>query len=220
MLFVLNQPAILLGLAVGILVGIEVHNLAQLGAARLLGDSTARREGFDTLDPRKHFSPYSVVAILLVGYGWAQPVPVAEQWRQHRFRATAILAAGPAAYLVLAILSLLALRATPHAQFVLFTGPSGFAQVVLYYVAETFVTLLVVSLIPVPPLDCGRAIFLLGPVTPGWQRARYQLEQNNVGLAIVLVLLLLPLLLGGRATVVGQFAPELLRGLGHLAGLR
>ncbi|MGB8651539.1 MAG: hypothetical protein WCD35_12860 [Mycobacteriales bacterium] len=49
------------------------------------------------------------------------------------------------------------------------------------------------SLVPLPPLDGGRLLFALGPRSHGWQRARYHLVDQNIGIAVLLALLLIPL---------------------------
>ena len=49
------------------------------------------------------------------------------------------------------------------------------------------------SLVPLPPLDGGRLLFALAPRTPGWQKAEYQLDERNIGVAVLLALLLIPL---------------------------
>jgi membrane-associated protease RseP (regulator of RpoE activity) len=49
------------------------------------------------------------------------------------------------------------------------------------------------SLVPIPPMDGGRLLFGLAPRTPGWQKAEYQLDERNIGIAVLLALLLIPL---------------------------
>jgi hypothetical protein len=77
----------------------------------------------------------------------------------------------------------------------------------------------VISLIPVPPTDLGRVIFTLGGNSIGWQKWRYQLEERNIGLVIVLALLLLPIAITGFPAVVNQLAPEIVGGLSKIVGL-
>ena len=55
------------------------------------------------------------------------------------------------------------------------------------------VTSLALSLVPLPPLDGGRLLFALAPRSPGWQKAEYQLDERNIGIAVLLALLLIPL---------------------------
>jgi membrane-associated protease RseP (regulator of RpoE activity) len=47
-----------------------------------------------------------------------------------------------------------------------------------------------VSLIPLPPLEGGRLLFLFTPRSLGWQKAEYQLAERNIGLIIILVCLI------------------------------
>ena len=43
-----------------------------------------------------------------------------------------------------------------------------------------------ISLIPLPPLEGGRLLFLFTPKSIGWQKAEYQLAERNIGLIILL----------------------------------
>nr|MDT0664646.1 hypothetical protein [Micromonospora sp. DSM 115978] len=94
----------------------------------------------------------------------------------------------------------------------------GFGGEVLVYMAVTFATLFVVSLIPLPPTDGGRVLFLLAPQTQGWRNANTKLSERNWGIGILLALLLLPVLIG-FPSVVGQLVPPLLEALGSGVGL-
>ena len=85
----------------------------------------------------------------------------------------------------------------------------------LFATAVGFAALCVVALIPCPPTDLGRVIFTLGGRTEGWQKARYQLEERNWGVGIVLALILVPVLFAGFPSWVGQLAPQLVHGFGN-----
>ncbi len=41
-----------------------------------LGDDTAKRQGRLTLSPMAHLDPIGLIAVLILGFGWARPVPV------------------------------------------------------------------------------------------------------------------------------------------------
>jgi Zn-dependent protease len=49
------------------------------------------------------------------------------------------------------------------------------------------------ALVPLPPLEGGRLLFGLAPRTHGWLRAEHQLVERNIGVAILLALLIIPL---------------------------
>lgn len=226
MIFYLSQPATLLGVALALVLGVLAHDAAQVLAAQVLGDPAARRSGRLTLRPKPHVSVYSVIAMVIGGVGWAEPVPMNDRWRARRFRIAAAVLAGPLAYLVLCVASLAALRGVathtvidPTVDRVVRVVHAGAATDILFAMALTFASLCVLSLVPVPPLDGGRVLFALGPTSPSWGNARYTLEERNIGLAIVLAVILLPVLLSGFPTVVGQLVADLLPPLQRLVGL-
>lgn len=225
MLFYLDRPAILLGIAIALYIGVIAHDVAQVFAAQLLGDPLPRRSGRLTLNPQPHVTVFSVVAMVIVGVGWAEPIPMSDHWRRLRYKISAAVLAGPLAYAVLAAVSLLALRGLKAISVSGgdrvgdFASNLPFGALLVAAMAYTFCGLCVVSLIPIPPTDGGRILFTLGPNSPGWGNARYQLQERNFGLAIILALLMLPILFPGFPSVVGQLAPALYRGLSHVVGL-
>ena len=225
MLFYLDRPAILLGIAIALYIGVIAHDVAQVFAAQALGDPLPRRSGRLTLNPQPHVTVFSVVAMVIVGVGWAEPIPMSDHWRRLRYKISAAVLAGPLAYAILAALSLLALRGLKAItvsggdRVGDFASNLPFGALLVAAMAYTFCGLCVVSLIPIPPTDGGRILFTLGPNSPGWSNARYQLQERNFGLAILLALLMLPILFPGFPSVVGQLAPALYRGLSHVVGL-
>ena len=63
-------------LAVTVLISLILHECAHGYVAWRCGDPTARMMGRLSLDPRKHLDPIGTVCMLLLGFGWAKPVPV------------------------------------------------------------------------------------------------------------------------------------------------
>lgn len=59
-----------------IIIGLTVHEWAHAYAAYRLGDPTARNLGRMTLNPIAHIDPIGFLMLLVVGFGWAKPVPV------------------------------------------------------------------------------------------------------------------------------------------------
>ena len=190
-LFFLDQPGPLVGVVVGYLIGVVARCVAQAALADRFGDRQARVAGRLSVDPRRHVDPFGVVALLIAGVGWPKPVPFDER-RLGRARFLGTLAVGPLVHVLLALVALLALRA------VLAAGPesgTGFAAGALLYFTLVNVGCAVLALVPLPPLEGNRALWSLAPRSAGWQRARYYSEEQNYGLA-VLVVLLLPIFSG------------------------
>ena len=55
---------------------IVIHEVAHGFVAKLNGDLTAKDRGRLTLNPVAHLDPIGVAMMLLVGFGWAKPVPI------------------------------------------------------------------------------------------------------------------------------------------------
>jgi Zn-dependent protease len=199
-LFALGDPTSFLVLLVSFVVAVTLHGwVACLGADRA-GDRRPRMEGRLRPDPRRHIDPFGAVAGLIAGFGWARPLePPPSRRRRGPLLVTCL--AGSAANLVVGLGALVAFRAMTgtalHAVTakLLQNGVQGLAladlAVLLFGLMNVYVGVL--SLVPLPPLDGGRLLFGLAPRTVGWQKAEYQLVEQNIGLAVLLLLLLLPL---------------------------
>lgn len=89
-----------------ILIAISVHEWAHAFTADRLGDPTPDRHGRLTLNPIAHIDPLGAIMFLIVGFGWAKPVPVSSGYFKHPKRDYALVAlAGPFSNLVLAIIA-------------------------------------------------------------------------------------------------------------------
>lgn len=60
----------------GRMLAISVHESAHGWVAEKCGDPTARQAGRITINPLKHLDPLGILMMLLIGIGWAKPVPV------------------------------------------------------------------------------------------------------------------------------------------------
>ena len=59
-----------------VLLSLTVHECSHGLMAYALGDPTAKNQGRLSLNPMRHLHPVGTVMMLLVGFGWANPVPV------------------------------------------------------------------------------------------------------------------------------------------------
>ena len=73
---IFQNPLQLLYTLPAIIIGLTVHEWAHAYAAYRLGDPTARNLGRMTLNPIAHIDPFGFIMLILVGFGWAKPVPV------------------------------------------------------------------------------------------------------------------------------------------------
>jgi Zn-dependent protease len=132
-----------------------VHEYAHAALALRLGDDTAAAEGHLTLNPFKQMGLTSLIALLAVGIAWGA-VPVDPRLLRTRGRAAAVAAAGPAANLLLALIS--ALLWALLVRFDLLDGEAGHPALFLKYAALANGTLFVFNLLPIPMLD-GWSVF-------------------------------------------------------------
>ena len=100
-----SRVAIYVARAIALLTAIPVHESAHAWASWKLGDPTAKNAGRLSLNPLHHIDPFGALCMLLVGFGWAKPVPIAATTNfKHPRRDMALsAAAGPASNLLLAL---------------------------------------------------------------------------------------------------------------------
>lgn len=83
----LNNPSgyllSLLTLIPAILPALIFHEVAHGYVAYRLGDPTAKMMGRLSLNPFKHLDPLGTVSMLLIGLGWAKPVPINPTYFKH-----------------------------------------------------------------------------------------------------------------------------------------
>jgi Zn-dependent protease len=225
----LRSPDKLLGVVLALIVGITLHSIVQAAVARALGDRAPAATGRLTPDPRRHFDPFGIIVMVLSGIGWNRPVAFQEpRFRGARRRYLLAVLAGPLTNLALGALGLVALYAA-GARLMLTVHPDGpllrytFGQTLLYEFAVVNAAVGVLTLVPLPPLDGARILWLYTPKSSGWQNARYQLEERNIGIGLC-VLLMLPIF-GGEGllmrivlSVAGAFLAPIATSLGMLIG--
>lgn len=203
-----------------VLLALSLHETAHGYAAWRLGDPTARNFGRLTLNPLKHLDPMGFICMLLAGFGWANPVPVNSRYFKKPRRDIALVAlAGPLSNLLLAVVFLLLLRFVGFG--VLADLPVKtefqfnlvyFAILFLYYGVYMNVTLALFNLLPVPPLDGSRILYVLLP-----PRLYYKMLQHQRVITLVVMALLL---LGPLSTLLNWLTTLVLKGLFALVGMR
>jgi Zn-dependent protease len=98
----LSIPAVFLAIA--------FHEFAHAYSAYRLGDPTPKNMGRLTLDPLAHVDWLGFIMFALFGFGWAKPVQVnPSNFRNRRTGNIIVSLAGPAANMMLAILTLIIL---------------------------------------------------------------------------------------------------------------
>ena len=108
----------------GRILALSAHEYAHAWVANRCGDPTARMLGRLTLNPFKHLDPLGAIMMLLVGYGWAKPVPVnPRNYRNYRKDDLKVSLAGVTMNLIMFILAMIVMFAV--AAFALSRIPAG-----------------------------------------------------------------------------------------------
>ncbi len=177
-----DLPYTLLTLAIAF----TVHEFAHAYAAYKFGDMTAKNQGRLTLNPLRHIDPIGAIFIILVGFGWARPVPVNRFFfKNPRMNSIVVSVVGPLSNLVLAFIGVLLFYII------------GITGVYLPEYVDTFlnifvglnVVLFVFNLLPFPPLDGYRIIEDLVPVDIRPKMTQYE----QYGALLFLILVITPL---------------------------
>lgn len=94
----------------GRLLAISAHECAHAWMADRCGDPTARMLGRRTLNPLRHLDLIGALMMLILGFGWAKPVPVnPRNFRNPRWDDLKVSLAGVVTNLILFIVSFLAM---------------------------------------------------------------------------------------------------------------
>ena len=143
---------------------LTIHEYSHAYAALILGDSTAKDQGRLTLNPLKHLDILGTLLILIIGFGWAKPVPVIEENLIKKRRSLYIVAlAGPLSNIILAIFFTLCFH-TFNNEVEYSTIQNSFKlSSFLYTMVYVNVILAVFNLFPIPPLDGSNIIYSFLP---------------------------------------------------------
>ena len=195
------------------ILAITLHEAAHGYAALALGDDTARNAGRLSLNPLRHVDRVGTILLpgfllisqlLLIGriifmFGWAKPVPVAAWKFKHPRQGMALVAtAGPLMNFFLAWVGAV-LMPMPSVALPPNVDPLDVALAqhpivgsFLLYLMISNLVLGLFNLLPIPPLDGGRIVVGILPLSV----ARHWAKVERAGiLLVVLVVFLLPYIL-------------------------
>lgn len=189
------------------------HEWAHAFTASLLGDKAIKYRGRLSLNPLTHIDPIGALCLLLFGFGWAKPVPIDPRSFKNPKVGMAITALmGPVANIVAAFAGLLIYNALVcfAIQF-MFSDIGAFVRAFLSFYISCNISLAVFNLIPVPPLDGSKILFVFLPDRAVNFFYRYQ--------QIFFIVIFVLLYIGVLSPVIGWASNAIYSGLYWLSSL-
>ena len=183
-------PQVLIILAFCLIFALTFHEFGHAYTAHLCGDDTAKAAGRMSLNPLVHLDLFGSLMVLIVGFGYARPVPVNPNNYRVRNADFYIASAGPLMNLLLGIIGAFLYGILAQNSITILAG------VPLLFLLKLFIiinfNLFLFNLIPLGPLD-GNSVF--PHFLPPNLRIRYQHWNFRYGSYALMGLVLLSILL-------------------------
>ena len=183
-------PQVLIILAFCLIFALTFHEFGHAYTAHLCGDNTAKAAGRMSLNPLVHLDLFGSLMVLIVGFGYARPVPVNPNNYRVRNAEFYIASAGPLMNLLLGIIGAFLYGILAQNSITILAG------VPLLFLLKLFIiinfNLFLFNLIPLGPLD-GNSVF--PHFLPPNLRIRYQHWNFRYGSYALIGLVLLSILL-------------------------
>lgn len=173
--WLISQPVLAISWIAAILITLTIHEFAHAASAKYFGDNTAEVMGRMSLNPISHLDPLGFAMLLIIGFGWAKPVPVNPyNFKNPRVASGLVSLAGPIANLIGVLFFGLIFKLLFST--LLFSGVLrqvflgvpiydnlNFLAIFLVLLVLINALLMIFNLIPIPPLDGSKVLFSLLP---------------------------------------------------------
>lgn len=184
-----QQYALFVLIIITLIISLTFHEYGHAASAKLLGDDTAQRMGRLNINPIAHIDPIGLLMVVLIGFGYAKPVPTNPNNYTSKWGIPLVAAAGPAMNLLLAFIVINVYTIGVNSGNAWFTqdGPQTF----FIFLASINLLLMLFNLIPLGPLD---GHYILGFFLPPKLSHTYLEYNRRYGHFLFLGLILLSFL--------------------------
>ena len=152
---------------------LPLHECAHGFVAYKLGDNTAKRQGRLTLNPIAHIDYLGAALLLLIGFGWAKPVPInARNFKNEKVGMAISALAGPVSNLIAAIVAgliqnglivLIVKGILPMGPVIANTPVMEYVLLFFQFLIMINIGLAVFNFLPIPPLDGSKIMMAFLP---------------------------------------------------------
>ncbi len=179
------DPAVQVILIPVIVFALSFHEFSHGWMAHRYGDPTAKNAGRLTLNPMAHLDIFGSLALYLMGFGWAKPVPVDPRYLANPKRDMMWIAlAGPVSNLIVALISGILLSILLRMG--LIGGQSALTMVLIMSLQINRV-LAIFNFIPIPPLDGSRILGGLIPYKYQNELAKFEYYGPRVLMGLIIL---------------------------------
>ena len=183
-----------------VLFALSAHEAAHGLVAYMMGDRTAYNLGRVTLNPAKHLDPAGTIVMLLVGFGWAKPVPInARNFKNPKWGMALTAIAGPLSNMLLGAIGAIAagtifyftkiiipVYASQITDFAYYDALCSVLEDLATYFGLINFIYAFFNLIPLPPFDGSRFFFTFLPAKWYFGIMKYE-RYIMIGLLILLM---------------------------------
>ncbi len=172
-----------------IIFSLTLHEFGHAYSAKLLGDDTAEKMGRLNLNPMNHIDPMGLLFVVMIGFGYAKPVPVTHRKLKTTWAGAAVAAAGPLMNFLIALIAV-NLQAAAYV-FDITALQSDVAQTSLTFLALINILLMLFNLLPIGPLD---GHYVMEWLLPKSLKYKYHQWNGKYGTFFFLALVVLSIL--------------------------
>jgi len=185
-----GQVVLFLMIMVAIILSLSLHEFGHAWSAKMYGDDTAQRMGRLTVNPISHIDPIGLLMIVLIGIGYAKPVPFNPNRFNSMWGTAGVALAGPAANLLIAFI------AQNVQAYIAVSGNAGpFSADTVYQFLEILIIInLILMLFNLIPLGVLDGHHILPYFLPKTLAEKYRTLNAQYGMYALLALLMLSVL--------------------------
>jgi len=184
-----GQYLVFFMLIAALVMSLSFHEYGHALAAKLYGDNTAERLGRLTLNPISHIDPMGLMMVVMVGFGYAKPVPFDQRNTNSMWAQFGVAIAGPVANLIIAFVAINVYYFGIKSGWPIFeqSASRGFFEILIV----VNLMLMLFNMLPIGPLD---GHYILPYFLPKKIARQYTILNAQYGMYVLLGMMVLAIM--------------------------